>query len=153
MLCEYDEGRYYDTWTVTDQVTNINDVCTQVHDTHSCDNHCQAYQINMNREVSVFIWHYMGKSVREWELLKIKAAQLAARAQRSVLGHVRAQRSVLGHVRAQRSVHGHVRVQRSVQAKMVKIPDVSPSSCAIETSAVAINTSTVAIDSAISCHR
>ncbi|XP_042234815.1 uncharacterized protein LOC121874651 [Homarus americanus] len=81
MLCEYDEGRYYDTWTVTDQVTNINDVCTQVHDTHSCDNHCQAYQINMNREVSVFIWHYMGKSVREWELLKIKAAQLAARAQ------------------------------------------------------------------------
>ncbi|TOF87540.1 hypothetical protein CGJ15_24930 [Vibrio parahaemolyticus] len=79
MSCDYNEGNKYDTWTVTDQVAQVVDVCTQVHNTHSCDDHCQAYQITMNREVSLFVWDYMGKSLREWEILKIKTSQMAAR--------------------------------------------------------------------------
>nr|XP_045608972.1 uncharacterized protein LOC123764824 [Procambarus clarkii] len=84
MTCSYDEGNKYDTWTVTDQVSGVVDTCMQVHGTHSCDDHCQAYQISMNREVSLFVWNYLGKSIRQWELLKIKAARLAGMVDRVV---------------------------------------------------------------------
>ncbi|XP_071549152.1 uncharacterized protein [Panulirus ornatus] len=80
--CTYDEGGKYDVWTVVDRVEGITDICRQLHGTNTCDNHCQAYQVNMNRKVSQFVWEYMGKALAEWEGLKVKATQMAAHATR-----------------------------------------------------------------------
>ncbi|KAK4307910.1 hypothetical protein Pmani_020358 [Petrolisthes manimaculis] len=35
--------------------------------------------IRMNRDVSSYVWNYLGKAMREWEALKIIAAQMAKR--------------------------------------------------------------------------
>ncbi|CAL4065457.1 unnamed protein product [Meganyctiphanes norvegica] len=83
MDCSFEETSKYDYWTVTDPVSNTVDECKELHDTHTCDDHCQAYQLHMNREVTQFIWEYMGKSLREWETLKIQSEAMAKQASRS----------------------------------------------------------------------
>lgn len=80
MECSFEEGKNFDYWTVTDPVSNTVDECKEIHGTHACDDHCQAYQLHMNREVTQFIWEYMGKSLREWENLKIQSEAMAAQA-------------------------------------------------------------------------
>jgi len=66
----------FDQWIVHDYVWETKDVCTQVHGSKTCADHCQAYQVEMNREVVIWIWEYMGKALREWENLKIKSSQM-----------------------------------------------------------------------------
>ncbi|XP_037794769.1 uncharacterized protein LOC119590083 [Penaeus monodon] len=80
MTCTFEQSGKYDSWTVQDDVAGITDVCKQLQGTHNCDDHCQAYQIHMNREVTTFIWNYMGKALREWEDLKVQASEMAAHA-------------------------------------------------------------------------
>jgi len=80
MECSFEEQNKYDFWTVIDPVSNTVDECKELHGTHTCDDHCQAYQLHMNREVTQFIWEYMGKSLREWENLKIQSEAMAAQA-------------------------------------------------------------------------
>ncbi|XP_042868145.1 uncharacterized protein LOC122250670 [Penaeus japonicus] len=80
MTCTYEQSGKYDSWTVQDDVAGFTDVCKQLQGTHNCDDHCQVYQIHMNREVTAFIWNYMGKALREWESLKVQAAEMAAHA-------------------------------------------------------------------------
>ncbi|KAK7061138.1 hypothetical protein SK128_026712 [Halocaridina rubra] len=79
MTCSFDEGGKYDSWIVDDQVTGVYDECLVLHGNHECDDHCQAYQLQMNREVTLFIWEYMGKALMEWETLKVKAEEMASR--------------------------------------------------------------------------
>ncbi|KAK8375669.1 hypothetical protein O3P69_008452 [Scylla paramamosain] len=71
VTCSFEEGRKYDSWIITDPVARLKDTCRQLHGTSGCDDHCQAYQLTMNREVSQFVWNYMGKALREWEALKL----------------------------------------------------------------------------------
>lgn len=80
MTCTYEQSGKYDSWTVQDDVAGTTDVCKQLQGTHNCDDHCQVYQIHMNREVTTFIWNYMGKALREWEDLKVQASEMAAHA-------------------------------------------------------------------------
>lgn len=80
MTCSYEQSGKYDSWTVQDDVAGTTDVCKQLQGTHNCDDHCQVYQIHMNREVTTFIWNYMGKALREWEDLKVQASEMAAHA-------------------------------------------------------------------------
>ncbi|MPC07746.1 hypothetical protein E2C01_000313 [Portunus trituberculatus] len=76
VTCSYEEGRKYDSWIITDPVARLKDTCRQIHSTSGCDDHCQAYQLTMNREVSQFVWNYMGKALREWEMLRLVSAAM-----------------------------------------------------------------------------
>jgi len=70
----------YDVWTVTDKVAELTDSCRAVHGSDTCDDHCQAYQISMNKEVTVFAYYYLGQAVDQWEALKETSSEMAANA-------------------------------------------------------------------------
>lgn len=76
VTCSFDEGGQYDSWTIDDEVAKLTDTCKQLHGTSSCADHCQAYQVSMNRDVSKFVWQYMGKALREWEVLKLLSSAM-----------------------------------------------------------------------------
>lgn len=80
ITCTKDEDGKYEEWTIDDPVAKLTDTCKQLTGTASCDDHCQAYQISMNRDVSKFVWHYMGKALREWESLRLLSSIMANKA-------------------------------------------------------------------------
>jgi len=70
----------YDVWTVTDKVAELTDSCRAVHGSDQCDNHCQAYQIEMNKEVTEFAYYYLGQALDQWEVLKETSSEMAPHA-------------------------------------------------------------------------
>ncbi|XP_076056769.1 uncharacterized protein LOC143034511 [Oratosquilla oratoria] len=73
----------YDTWTVDDPVVHVRDTCMTLHNDDRCNDHCQAYQMHMNREVAQWIWEYLGKAMKQWKKLKITSSAMANFASRS----------------------------------------------------------------------
>jgi len=75
-----DVSTCYNTYTVTDRVTQKIDTCKAISGDNSCDNTCQDYKTEMNNDVNKFVFRYLGDPMSGWETLKVTADQMAQKA-------------------------------------------------------------------------
>lgn len=70
----------YNKWRVVDKVAQYDNTCKALSGDHTCDNSCQDYKDDMNKDVQRFVFHYLGKVMATWEQLKITADEMAKKA-------------------------------------------------------------------------